>query len=624
MFRLQRDAGKADPAMVAKSEKETAELVARMHAKWAATPYLKLYQTALQRTLDDPSFADRAVEELSRPAWWDPSSWSLPSFRSLLDGSHDGLIVFGGIAVFLFFGWLLGKLGVPLKENIMSHYGSQQQPQTTHGSASWEEPYGGIAGPMVIFEGVFFGKSSQPGYEHVPFENHEGGPIFSKPENHTLVLARTRTGKGTRVIIPTLLRQVTSSCICIDPKGENAAVTARARIDPFPGKPFGHTVHIINPWGELAPHFQKLGLSFATYNPLDLLDRNDPNVVSIAQDLAAAICPRDKGVKDPFWANSSANILTAVLLWLTDQPGETKTLARMREIVTRVDFRKTYLPKMAASTAFGGSIGEFAGPFVMLADETFSSVVGTLAQFTSFLSDPQIKAATSTSTFSMSDLMRKLTTVYLVIPPYKMDVQRTWLRLLISAGMQAYKHRAGKKGIRCMFLIDEFPALGRLDEVPRDIATMAGYGVDYTLIVQGLDQLREVYGDAAATLINNCAYKWFCNVNDLHSAEYLSKSLGSQTVQTVGHSVSTGQNPGGGSSGASTTYGQTGRPLLMPDEVLNLGPDVAILLAPGSKPQYLRPIDYWELGNAFVHLRQFMPHLYWDPPMHWDENPLPH
>lgn len=75
---------------------------------------------------------------------------------------------------------------------------------------------------------------------------------------------------------------------------------------------------------------------------------------------------------------------------------------------------------------------------------------------------------------------------------------------------------------------------------------------------------------------------------------------------------------------ASTSHGETGRPLLMPDEVLNLGRDTAILLAPGEKPHYLRPIDYWQLPEAFITLKQFYPHLYWDPPLKWDENPLPH
>lgn len=500
----------------------------------------------------------------------------------------------------------------------------KEQPPDTYGTADYSEPRASIPNELYIFSGVFFGKSSTPGANELPFGQHHGAPICSTPENHSLIVARTRTGKGTRVVIPTLLRYVMGSALVIDPKGENAAVTARARMNPFPN--YTSTVHIINPWGELDGAFKERGLSYASYNPLDILDRNDPNAVGVAQDLAAAICPVDKSGKDAFWNQSAASVLTAVLLWLADQPGEQKTLGRARAIVTKTkkDFTDNFLVPMAASTAFSGAIQENAAPFIGMAQETYSGVMSNLAQHTGFLSDPQIKAATATSTFEMRDLMRKPTTLYLVIPPAKMTTQRTWLRLMITAGMQTYKRNAHPKAQRCLFLIDEFAALGRLDEIPRDIATMAGYGVDFCLIVQGIDQLKLVYGDAHTSIVNNCAYKWFCNVNDLHSAEYLSKTLGNRTVETTGSSTSQSMAQGHGSSGTSTTHGTTGRPLLMPDEILNLGRDTAILLAPGEKPHYLRPIDYWQLADAFITHSQIYPHLYWDPPLKWDENPLPH
>ena len=90
------------------------------------------------------------------------------------------------------------------------------------------------------------------------------------PGNHTLIVAPARTGKGTRVIVPTLLRSRRSSCLAIDPRGESAAITARARAE------FSQ-VHVIDPWGELGPTFEGLGFPPATYNPLDILDHNDPS-----------------------------------------------------------------------------------------------------------------------------------------------------------------------------------------------------------------------------------------------------------------------------------------------------------------------------------------------------------
>lgn len=611
----QRRAGDLTQAQYEAQIRSANRQIAAWRAKWAHTPYASTFEAAYKRGLKDPWFRDHPFQP--EPGYSAGYSFADdPAFQ----GAVPILIIFGGllgIAVFLAFvvDWANKKKRPPPKPETSGNFGT----------ADYAPARGGIPDQLYIFNGVFFGKSSQPGAEKMPLVQHQGAPICSTPEHHSLVVARTRTGKGTRVVIPTLLRYMNGSALVIDPKGENAAVTARFRANPFPN--FKSTVHIINPWGELDPAFKARGLSYGAYNPLDILDRNQPDkAVGIAQDLAAAICPTDEGGKDAYWSKSAASLLTAVLLWLTDQPGEEKTLGRAREIVTktRKEFTSDFLTKMAASSAFSGAIQQNSAQFIDLAQETYSGVMSNLTQHTNFLSDPLIRRATEKSTFSMLDLMKQPTTLYLVIPPSKMGTKRTWLRLMIAAGMQTYKEHAHPNAQRCLFLIDEFPALGRLDEIPRDIATMSGYGVDFCLIVQGLDQLKAVYKDAHTAIVNNCAYKWFCNVSDLDTARYLSDTLGKKTIATTNSSDSTSTSPSGESTSHSTSSSETGRPLLMPDEVLNLGRDTAILLAPGDKPHYLRPVDYWQLPEAFTYLKEVYPHLYWEPPMKWDENPLPH
>ncbi len=505
-----------------------------------------------------------------------------------------------------------------------------EPPLTTYGSASFALARADLpGGEEHVFRGVFFGKSSYEGAENMPLGALNGAPVCSKPGHHSIIFAKTGTGKGTRVIIPTLLRACLTSAIVIDPKGENAVVTGNARRSPPIDKLYTY-IRVINPWGVMGPTLDSFGYAHDTYNPLDILDRNDPNVVANAQALAAAICPIEKGGKDAYWTSSAATVLTAVLLYLTDQPGETKNLGRARQIVTmtRKQFTDEFLVKMAASSAFEGAMREHAAPFIDLAQETYSGVMSNLAEHTKFLSDPQVKAATATSTISMQSLLNRLSTFYLVIPPEKMDVQRTWLRLMITAALQTYKNApAGVKRNRCLFLIDELPALGRLPDLPRDIALMRGYGVDFCLIVQGLSQLKDTYGNDADTIINNCSYQWYCNINDLQTAEYLSKMLGKKTVETFSTSDSTNSplNMGkGGSTSTSMSKSFTGRALLTPDEILTLGRDAAILIAPGEKPNYLRTVDYWNLKQAFQSLRQQYPRIYCNPPLRWDDNPLHH
>lgn len=492
-------------------------------------------------------------------------------------------------------------------------------PRPVYGNAAFAKPHVAPPTQQYVYNGVFFGKSSELGAEHVALNHHQGAPVCSTPHTHVLIAAQTGAGKGTCVIIPTLLRWM-HNMVVIDPKGENAAVTARARAS----HPLNQRIHIINPWKELASVFKKLGFEEAKFNPLDIIDPNDPNVVSHAQYIARTICPLGKpGSKENFFNRNAGSILTAVILWLADMPGETKTLGRVREIVTkgRPEFQD-YLARMGASEAFGGAIRENISFLIGMNNETYASIMGTVQAFTEWLSDESVKAASATSTFSMKEFMTQESTIYLIVPADKMDEQGPWLRLMISSVTHAYRHKPADMQIHpCMFLIDEFPALKRIDAIATDIAMMRGYHVMFTLVVQGLSDLRSVYHEDADRILNNCHYKWFCNVKDLQSAEYLSKFLGTTTVRTIGTGESLNSGGKGGSVGQSINYGQTARPLLMPNEILNMGRETAILLVPKGDPHYLRTVDYWDLAKAFYYLHQVRPQLYHDPPLIWDENP---
>lgn len=535
----------------------------------------------------------------------------------------------GGIFLASFLGvCVVGVIAILLRKLFGSpEEAAPEKPAVSgnYGTASWQMPSPAMNYMATPATGVFFGKDSHPSLNAVPIEEQWGKPLCSFPKAHTLIVAQTRTGKGTRVIVPTLLRY-TGSIVVIDPKGENAAITAATRAQLHPGKT--SPVHILNPWGVLDWQFEKLGLAPATFNPLDLIDRRKPRAVSIAQALANTISPSSGNAKDDFWPESAANIIAAVILWVVYQPGETATLARVREITSlpRTKFRADFMLKMAASSAFEGAISELIGPYVDLASDTYTGVMGNVGKALRFMSDPLMKAATATSSFSLADLRREPSTLYIVIPPEQIATHRTWLRLLIASITQFYRSggddpKAGPPAHRCMMMIDEFPALGRMPDMPSDLATMAGYGIDYTLVVQGLDQLRHAYDRSANTILSNCAFKWFCNVGDLDTAKYLSETLGKETVQTVGKSENKGWNPGGQSSGESVNFGETGRPLLTPDEVQNLGRDKAIVLYPESRPHYVRTVDYWDLQTVFAHLQVSNPETYWRPPLTFMYNP---
>lgn len=462
-----------------------------------------------------------------------------------------------------------------------------------------------------VFRGVFFGPAAHPNVKGSIF-----APVVSAPESHALIVAPSGTGKGTSVIIPTLLLY-RSSLITIDPKGENAAITARYRRDQL-----GQTIHIVNPWDVHGALFKSYGLDNATFNPLDVLDPKDRNIVGIANSIATTICHQGS-VNDSFWQDNATAMLAGILLYVADAQDsirEPKTLAHVADIVSggehAADLRSTLFPKMVASSSYRGAMRKLVGRFVQMDDKTYSGVIAQLSKSLQFLADDQIATATDHSSFNLADLVNGRTTLYIVIPDDQMQAQAIWLKLMVTAVSQTFKrYRPAAQGVRGMFLIDEFPVLGRVDSIVTDIALVRGAGLDVALIVQGLDQLRALYGASADTIIGNCGYKWFCNIKDLQTADYVSKALGQMTVRTVSETVSSAN----GHTSRSASYGEMGRALFLPDELLSMGSQVAFAFQPKGRPYYVKPLDYWHMHAFFSFRVAGMPDL-----KAYDNNPFHH
>ncbi|KQX22771.1 type IV secretory system conjugative DNA transfer family protein [Sphingomonas sp. Root1294] len=502
-----------------------------------------------------------------------------PTSRESSNGAVGGYVMVAIIAALgLFMLWLL----------VRRRQGGGEAPTSgIYGTADFAPLHQKLEHCENLFQGVFLGRSARPGLDPTA----PAAPIITTPESHTLIVARTRTGKGTSVIVPTLLLY-DSSIFVIDPKGENAAITARYRRDVL-----GHDVHIINPWNVLPGHFQKQGFStYATYNPLDILDRNDPNVVSVAGSLATNLCGVESP-SEPHWRENAIAMVAGILLWIADQPGQPPTLAHLADLISGGpsgnDLRKTLFPQMIASSAYDGAMRIMVARFLQMGDKEYGSVYSNAATQLQFLADPRVKAATMKSSFQSSDIVKGKSTIFIIIPDNQMQRQATWLRLMLGAVSEAYKRfDPAASGHRGMLLIDEFPVLGRVDTVVSDLGIVGGKGLDITLVVQDQSQLKARYGqDQTDVILSQCAWRWYCNIGDQGTAEYISNALGQMTVRTVSQTISDGEG------GTSRNIGETGRRLLFHDEIMALGNKVAFAFNPAGRPHYLSPVPYWQLQS---------------------------
>jgi type IV secretion system protein VirD4 len=128
-----------------------------------------------------------------------------------------------------------------------------------------------------------------------------------RDDRHLVTIAGSRAGKGVSLIIPNLLFYE-GSAVVIDPKGENARVTAgrRGKGTKAGGPGLGQDVHVLDP-------FEKSGATSGCFNPLQEIDLESEDFAEDAALFADALITHpDKGERH--WTESAQAVLRALIL----------------------------------------------------------------------------------------------------------------------------------------------------------------------------------------------------------------------------------------------------------------------------------------------------------------------
>lgn len=415
--------------------------------------------------------------------------------------------------------------------------------------------------------------------------------LFYDGPSHLMTFAPTRSGKGVGTIIPNLLRMY-RSVIVIDPKGENANITGVAR------KRQGE-LHVLDPFG-ITDH------PSARFNPLDQLDPNSIDLGEDASALADTLVVDPPGqVKDAHWNEEAKALITGLILWITcHEPDGKRHLGRLRELLTLPleDFAALLIDMQDSEEAYG-LIARAANRQISKPDKEAASVLSNAQRHTHFLDSPRMVDALETSDFQFSDLRYQVTSVFIVLPPDRLDVYVRWLRLIISQGLQDIVRDAQRPieadlgepdplSSPTLFLLDEFASLGRLAAVERAMGLMAGYGVQLWPILQDLSQLKSLYGESANTFIANSGVIQAFNVNDYETAKWLSLTIGQETRK-----YKTKDSKG------SEQEGLHARDLMTPDEIMLLDPSLQILNIQGMNPVVAKKLVYYDDKRFIPNLR---------------------
>lgn len=387
-----------------------------------------------------------------------------------------------------------------------------------------------------------------------------------RDDRHVCLVSGSRGGKGVGAIIPNLCFWA-GSCIVVDPKGENATVTARRRGS---GSEYTHglgqKVCILDPFGEVPlPNSLK-----AHYNPLDAIDPNSDLAVDDAGRVAAALVVV-QSQRDPYWEEAAQSLIKGLILHVISAPylAHCRNLVTVRRLLSQGDWLSVEelrqagdkdIPsafvmlweQMKLNPAFNGTVAGVGEQMASMPEKTLSGVLESARTNTVFLDSTPMQRILERSDFSLGELktLGSGLTIYLTLPQRYMETHYRWLRLMIALAvgeMERIKERPAT-GHPTLFVLDEFAGLKRMEVIENAAAQAAGFGVKFLFVVQNLPQLEELYQKSWETFFGNSGLKLFFQIDDDFTRNYLSRQLGE--LETVRQTRS-------GSQSSSTSTSKT-------------------------------------------------------------------
>lgn len=389
-------------------------------------------------------------------------------------------------------------------------------------------------------EGLVFGK--------------RGAAFIRKAEHvdgHALIVGGVGSGKSSCIAIPSLLSWG-ERVFAIDIKGELAAKTGKRRpamkvFDPTNPQAYG-------------------------YNPFQILAASK-NLVQDINEIVLALIPQPVDIKDPFWIQQAQKLLTGALLYFYKQGFDFIQAIRGVQATPAAQLVEGIYNSGDTDAAL------FVSQFVGMDGKTLAGIFAELSSnIMVFATDTEIQAALSRSrTITPADL-ESGSDVYISIPEHKLEQWKKLLTLLVNQFLKHFERRPDQGATPVLFLLDEFPRLGKVETVLNGLATLRSKKITVALIIQSMAQLDMIYGKEARQVIADCCnYKAILSATDGDTQEYLSRLVGTydkgRSSTSANYAPFTGIGAGTGTS--STTEEKR---IIKPEEFATL--QKIVLLSP--------------------------------------------
>jgi type IV secretion system protein VirD4 len=446
-----------------------------------------------------------------------------------------------------------------------------------HGDARFASRAEIAAAGLLGSEGILLGRR---GRRYLMLAGQQGVALAAPP----------RAGKGTGVVVPNALNWP-GSLVCVDIKRENWTITAGFRARS------GSACYLFDPFAE--------DRRTARWNPFSYVSADPLRRLNDLQRIAEMLYPDPPNV-DPFWTASARSLFLGIALYLFETPSLRRTVGEvLRQGMASDDegfgqhWKRLIEGRNSGSRPLSPECVRALYDVIDLAPVTASSIRKTFTSRLDLWLNPILDAATAESDFDLRELRKSPMSIYVGVNPDDLHRLRPVLNLFFqqAIGLQTRELPERNPALKhqVMMLLDEFTALGRIPIIAEAISYLPGYNVRVVLVIQTPAQLREVYGiHNAETMLKSLAARIVFAPKDFSDAREISDELGTTTVRarTVSKPLGVALSSRAQRS-RSQSVSEQRRPLLLPQEVKELGGEEAIVFYEGLRPIRCRKIRYF-------------------------------
>jgi len=376
------------------------------------------------------------------------------------------------------------------------------------------------------------------------------GVYLTKPDDfggHIMVVGGSGSGKTSCIAIPSL-RASKARAFVIDITGELYETT----------KDYRPNIKVFNP----------LDSNAYGYNPYWSLLGSD-NPAQEARAISQAIIPLPHNVRDPFWIESAQNIFTGSILHFSNLGlGFLGTIKVIQSVPARALIQEIAESDISAARyCVNGLLG--------MDDKTLAGIMAELSRhIVVFITDKHlVSTLKNKNTIHPTDLEYG-NDIYIHIPEHLLNQWKPLITMMVNQFLRYFEQRTGNE--RILFLLDEFPRLGKIEAITSGLATLRSKGITICLIIQSLAQLDEIYGhDTRKVIADNCNYQAILSATDADTQGYYSRLVGTWDKPKKRYGKQLEMLGLIGSRNEGTAFENA--PIIKPEEFRQLGNDVIVL-----------------------------------------------